>query len=199
MKWLYGSRNLDLKGRLSSRTTTRYDKNGSEGHEDDMKGTERLGRDIQVDKLKGVVVCGSRTGSDRWGPQVPDLVSSAQAPLSHPPNLLSFLLRRATSPSNPSNSPPSQLHRFTPFLLRSTFLLPSTLPFPRVSYPSMCNVHSNVQPQPWRCVTHAWNVRITRVGNTRSGCQRIRLYEIGGIVKISMFSRYKLLKSAGIN
>lgn len=111
---------LDLKDRLTSWKTTRCEP--TEGITM-ITWTERLGRVIQVDKLKGVVVCGSRTGSDRWGPQVPDLVSSAQAPLSHPPNLLSFLLLLpTTSLSSPSNSPPPQLHRFTLFLSCSTFL-----------------------------------------------------------------------------
>lgn len=83
--------------------------NGLRKHEDDTGGrgggTGRIGYGVQVDRLKSVGACGSRTGSDRCGPQVPDLVSSAQAPLSLlPPHAFVLPPPHAARPSNPSDS-----------------------------------------------------------------------------------------------
>jgi len=63
-----------LKGRIPAR--------GRATMGSDTRRGRGSGVGVQVDKLKGGEACGPRTGSDRWGgPQVPDLVSSAQASL----------------------------------------------------------------------------------------------------------------------
>lgn len=70
-----------LKSGLSERGQATTETN-SKGYDTRGLGV-RVYCGIQVDRLKSVKVCGLPV-TDRWGPQVPDLVSSAQAPLSHP-------------------------------------------------------------------------------------------------------------------
>lgn len=86
--------------------------------------------DIQVNRLKSFEVCGSRTGSDRWGPQVRDLASSAQAPLSHLLNLLSYPSSACRSAPQTVSPLPRVLEVFlySPATDRSTSLfLPTSL------------------------------------------------------------------------